>query len=139
MIKRKGFTLIELLVVIAIVALLMAILVPVLSAARKQVQATVCMAALKQWGLCYQLYAADYDSKLPFYMGGTVNSTYMETLRSYYSNTDKMRACPAATKVLTGNPTGLQAQCVANRCDPGSVDGGHRLGNRQLRREFLDS
>ena len=110
MLKWKGFTLIELLVVIAIVALLLAILVPVLSVARKQVQATVCMAALKHWGLCYQLYAADYDSKLPFFMSGTVNSTYMETLRPYYSDTDKMRTCPAATKVLTGNPTGLQAQ-----------------------------
>lgn len=110
MLKAKGFTLIELLVVIAIIALLMAILVPVLSTARKQVQATVCMAALKQWGLCYQLYAGDYDSKLPFYMGGTINTTYMETLRPYYSDTDKMRTCPAATKVATGNPTGLQAR-----------------------------
>lgn len=26
-------------------------------------QATACIAALKQWGLCYQLYAADYDLK----------------------------------------------------------------------------
>ena len=51
----KGFTLIELLVVIAIISLLMAILIPTLNMARKQVRGTVCMAALKQWGLCYQL------------------------------------------------------------------------------------
>ncbi len=110
MVKPKGFTLIELLVVIAIVALLMAILTSALGMARKQVRGTVCMAALKQWGLCYQLYAADYNSKLPFFMSGTVNSTYMETLRPYYSDTNKMRTCPAATRVSAGNPTGLQAQ-----------------------------
>ncbi len=51
--------------VIAIIGLLMAILTSALSKARKQARATVCMAALKQWGLCYQLYAADYDSRLP--------------------------------------------------------------------------
>ena len=106
----KGFTLIELLVVIAMIALLMAILTSALSMARKQVRATVCMAALKQWGLCYQLYAADHNSKLPFYTGGTVNTTHMETLRPYYSDINKMRTCPTAIKVATGNPTGLQAR-----------------------------
>jgi prepilin-type N-terminal cleavage/methylation domain-containing protein/prepilin-type processing-associated H-X9-DG protein len=108
--KFKGFTLIELLVVIAIIAILMAILIPALNMARKQVRGTVCMAALKQWGLCYQLYTIDYNSKLPFFMSGTVNSTYMETLRPYYSDTNKMRTCPAAVKVSTVNPTGLQAE-----------------------------
>lgn len=106
----KGFTLIELLVVIAIIALLMAILTSALSMARKQVRATVCMAALKQWGLCYQLYVTEHDYKLPFFMGGTHNTTYMETLRPYYSDINKMRTCPSAVKVATGNPTGLQAQ-----------------------------
>jgi prepilin-type N-terminal cleavage/methylation domain-containing protein/prepilin-type processing-associated H-X9-DG protein len=105
-----GFTLIELLVVIAIIALLMAILIPVLNQARQQARATVCMAALKQWGLCYQLYAGDYNARLPYYVGGTVHTTYMETLRPYYANLNQMRTCPAATKVATGNPTGLQTQ-----------------------------
>ena len=106
----KGFTLIELLVVIAIIALLMAILTGALNMARRQVRATVCMAALKQWGLCYQLYAADHDSKLPYFAGGTVNTTYMQTLRPYYADINKMRTCPSATKVSTLNPTGQQAQ-----------------------------
>jgi prepilin-type N-terminal cleavage/methylation domain-containing protein/prepilin-type processing-associated H-X9-DG protein len=108
--RSGGFTLIELLVVIAIIALLMAILTGALNKARKQVRATVCMAALRQWGLCYQLYTADHDSKLPYFIGGTVRTTYMETLRPYYSDINKMRTCPAAAKVVTGNPTGLQAQ-----------------------------
>lgn len=105
-----GFTLIELLVVIAIISLLMAILIPALNMARKQVRGTVCMAALKQWGLCYQLYAQDHDAKLPIFLGGTVSTTYMESLRPYYADINKMRTCPSATQVATGNPTGLQTQ-----------------------------
>ena len=106
----SGFTLIELLVVIAIIALLMGVLIPALSRARKQARGAVCMAALKQWGMCYQLYATDYDSKLPYFQGGTVRTTYMESLRPYYSDINKMRTCPAATKVSPGNPSGLQAE-----------------------------
>jgi prepilin-type N-terminal cleavage/methylation domain-containing protein/prepilin-type processing-associated H-X9-DG protein len=109
-VRAEGFTLIELLVVIAIIGLLTAILTSALNQARKQARATVCMAALKQWGLCYQLYAADHSSRLPYFLGGTVHTTYMETLRPYYANLNKMRTCPAATKVSTGNATGLQAQ-----------------------------
>ena len=108
--RMKGFTLIELLVVIGIIALLMAILTGALNGARKQARAAACMAALKQWGLCYQLYTADYDSRLPYFISGTLQGTYMETLRPYYANINKMRTCPAAVKVSTGNPTGLQAQ-----------------------------
>ncbi len=108
--RAKGFTLIELLVVIAIIALLMAILTSALGAARQQARATVCMAALKQWGLCYQLYTNDHDSRLPYFISGTLQGTYMETLRPYYANINKMRTCPAAVKVATGNPTGLQPQ-----------------------------
>jgi prepilin-type N-terminal cleavage/methylation domain-containing protein/prepilin-type processing-associated H-X9-DG protein len=108
--RIEGFTLIELLVVIAIIALLMAVLTPVLNRARQQARAAVCLATLKQWGLCYQLYGTDHDSKLPYFRGGTVHTTYMESLRPYYSDINKMRTCPAATKVSTGNPTGLQAE-----------------------------
>ena len=61
----KGFTLIELLVVIAIIALLLAILMPALSRAKEQAQATRCLANLKQIGVAMHLYANDYDYKLP--------------------------------------------------------------------------
>jgi prepilin-type processing-associated H-X9-DG protein len=57
--------LIELLVVIAVIALLMAILLPVLGRVRKQAKALACQANLRQWGLALHTYAAESDGKLP--------------------------------------------------------------------------
>lgn len=65
--NRPGFTLIELLVVIAIVALLAAILFPVLSRARENARRSSCQSNLKQIALGLLQYAQDYDERLPSY------------------------------------------------------------------------
>ena len=71
--KNTGFTLIELLVVIAIIALLMAILVPVLRSARNQARAVVCQVNLKQWGTTLNLYTEDNRGCFPIYnVGGEI-------------------------------------------------------------------
>lgn len=59
--KRSGFTLIELLVVIAIIAILAAILFPVLSQARVAAKKAAGTAQGKQLILAVQMYATDYD------------------------------------------------------------------------------
>jgi prepilin-type N-terminal cleavage/methylation domain-containing protein len=56
-----GFTLIELLVVIAIVALLAALLMPVLRSAREAGRRAACMGHLRQLQLAWQTYAEDHD------------------------------------------------------------------------------
>ena len=106
---RSAFTLIELLVVIAIIALLLSIIMPALRSAKKQAQAVVCRSNVKQWATCYALYTHENDDSFPPYISGSVGSTtYMENLRPYYDDINKMRICPTAAKVKTDNPTGLE-------------------------------
>src|SRR4051794_20685662 len=63
---RKAFTLIELLVVVAIVAILAAILFPVLAQAREKARSAACLSNLRQLGAGTQMYIQDYDERLFF-------------------------------------------------------------------------
>ena len=57
--QRSGFTLIELLVVIAIIAILAAILLPVLSSARERAMRVQCVSNLRQVAVGMIIYAGD--------------------------------------------------------------------------------
>jgi prepilin-type N-terminal cleavage/methylation domain-containing protein len=63
--RRPAFTLIELLVVVAIMAVLLAILLPALSEARRRGAQTVCLANLNQIGLLFTYYAEDSADAYP--------------------------------------------------------------------------
>jgi type II secretory pathway pseudopilin PulG len=63
--RRKCFTLVELLVVIGIIAVLMAILLPALSAVKRVAQRVVCGSNLAGIGKAMLLYANDQEGDFP--------------------------------------------------------------------------
>lgn len=66
--RRKrciAFTLVELMVVIGIIALLIGLLVPVLTRARRAADQTICLGNLRQWGVALTRYVNDNNGYLP--------------------------------------------------------------------------
>lgn len=79
--QRNGFTLIELLVVIAIIAILAALLFPVLAQARESARQTTCQSRFYQVARALVAYSSDYDTMM-------ILTQYHATFlgRNYYPN-----------------------------------------------------
>ena len=63
--QKNAFTLIELLVVVAIISLLISILLPAISKAKKIAESSVCLSNLRQIGFAANYYVSDNDDYIP--------------------------------------------------------------------------
>jgi prepilin-type N-terminal cleavage/methylation domain-containing protein/prepilin-type processing-associated H-X9-DG protein len=106
--RFRAFTLIELLVVIAIVALLAAMLFPVLSKAKEAGRATACLSNLHQIGLALQIYVSENENRMPAMRDFDTNlppaiqtNTANVVLRNQLSNTNVLH-CPSDSKFFAG-------------------------------------
>jgi prepilin-type N-terminal cleavage/methylation domain-containing protein/prepilin-type processing-associated H-X9-DG protein len=100
--RSQGFTLIELLVVIAIIAILAAILLPVLSQAKQRAWTTQCLSNLRQVGMGMKMFADDNTELYPESGGDiywnaidptTGKNSWMQQIYSYTMNTNVYN-CP---------------------------------------------
>jgi prepilin-type N-terminal cleavage/methylation domain-containing protein len=126
---RRGFTLIELLVVIAIIAILAAMLLPILAKAKEKAKATQCLNNLRQIGIAGNLYADDnaetFFCNLPGAWLPNGGQWYLNPRSSvelppnndlaywavgykqYFANNQKLFACPDGQVVDQWHDSGL--------------------------------
>jgi prepilin-type processing-associated H-X9-DG protein len=108
--KSQGtFTKKDITVTLGCLIFLLASLGAIGTGGRRRAKEAVCLSNLRNWGVCFQLYANDNEGY--FMRGwmpwGTRNTDYwMEALRQYYINPD-LRLCPEAA--IPGTELGLGA------------------------------
>ena len=81
-----GFTLVELLVVVAVIAILAALLLPVLSSARESSHRAACKSNMRQTTLAVMLYGADNHELIPPCLDNQGNSHTIRLCNTTFTN-----------------------------------------------------
>lgn len=87
--SRRAFTLTELLIVVAIVALLVALIMPVIFHMLERSRQSACMSNLRQLGVAIKSYQADYDNIYPEQL--SLTQPYVKSASLYLCPSDATR------------------------------------------------
>jgi prepilin-type N-terminal cleavage/methylation domain-containing protein/prepilin-type processing-associated H-X9-DG protein len=118
--RGMAFTLIELLVVIAVIAILAALLLPVLAGAKLRAQQIQCVSNLRQLALAGTIYISETGETLNYDEGLEWQPAVYP-----YSGTNGITFCPAARNPSTQNGYGIPHAGTADQAWLIADDAGH--------------
>ena len=146
--RNCGFTLVELLVVIGIIAVLVSILLPTLSKARKSANKTVCLSHVRQLATAATAYMAEHKQVFPYQSartpavidplndttgpGGAQTPTWVTLLWPYMGKNTRILICPTQPKAITSGTSAVTNQLAAGYVANGLLT---HFGGRNLKRK----
>ncbi|HOD79907.1 MAG: hypothetical protein BWX88_02809 [Planctomycetes bacterium ADurb.Bin126] len=101
---RRGFSLVELLVVVAILSLLLVILTPSLSRAKRLAQDVACLSNQHQIVTAHSTYTTAYQGYHPPSSTDPTQPHWLDLMARYAGGSDDVRFCPAASGYLVSDP-----------------------------------